>query len=208
MRWIQHWIIGEDCLRSRRSLPYQLGCLLPDWFHRRPIHRWDESADNFLRRAEKVRTMPRGAARDWNIGLLAHFLCDYCTEAHNEEYYRFYRHRVYEVMAQKRIQRLRAEDGEALRRIEPLEIPPELTDPAAGEKAFSLALRAFLTEKIGELRGGIRALGSAEWVRDERVADLDIRWAHRLLYALLCIFGEEGREEREDGQGHGYEQTV
>ena len=194
MRWVEHWIIGEDCLKGRRSLPYQLGCLLPDWIDRHPIHRREESLENFLELAVQTRSLPRGRRRDWQLGLMAHFLCDYCTEAHNEEYYNFYRHRVYEVRSQRRIQELRRKDRKALTRVEPLPIPEMLLRADSGDEIFREALRRFLNENLDRLRGEVRALDCERWYTDTRVMDLDIAWAHRLLGALLRIYRETDGE--------------
>ena len=195
MRWVQHWIIGEHCLEARQSLPYQLGCLLPDWFERHPIHRVKESLARFLDRAEKLRHTPAGPWRDWLLGTLGHYLCDYCTLAHNEEYYRFYRHRVYEVMAQKYIQARVREDPRRWQQERAPEIPEELLDPNLPADRFREALAAWLTEGLDQLRQQILALESPAWYRDERVAELDIRWAHRLLRGLLTILGENQKRE-------------
>lgn len=205
-------------MRFRRSLPYQLGCLLPDWFYRHPIHRTDESMDDFLMRAVRIRHMPDSPRRDWELGLLAHFICDYCTQAHNEEYYRFYRHRVYEVAAQKRIKAFRVKrdavhrqirelraagtaDPEQikdlrgqipgpLRPFRPLPVPETLLDPETDDVRFREELHDFLTGQLEQQHREIRALGCEKWYTDERVMDLDILWARKILYAVLSIFGE------------------
>lgn len=190
MRWVQHWIIGEHCLEGRRSLPYQLGCLLPDWFERHPIHRVKESFPRFLDRAERIRHLPAGPRRDWLLGTLGHYLCDYCTMAHNEEYYRFYRHRVYEVMAQKYIKARVRKEPLCWQQEREETIPAELLDPKLPADRFREALSAWLTEGLGRLRQEIEALGSPAWYRDERVAELDIRRAHRLLRGLNQILNE------------------
>ena len=202
MRWVPHWIIGADCLPGRRSLPYQLGCLLPDWIDRHPIHRTDETLEIFLRRAEAARRLPKGALRDWRVGLLAHFLCDYCTEAHNGEYRRLFRHRVYEVRHQKRVLALRREGSPLLTRIESVPVPPALLDPETGAEAFQTALRDFVAGELDALHAQIRALNSERWYTDRRIMDLDIRYAHRLLRAFLRIMGdtETGKESDADGR--------
>ena len=197
MRWVQHWIIGHNCRKGRRSLPYQLGCLLPDWFDRHPIHRTTESMEHVLDMAVRLRDCPPGPLRDWRLGVLSHFLCDYCTQAHNEEYYRFYRHRVYEVMAQKRILALRREDPEGLARIDRAEPPPPLPGRDAGDEVFRAAFRAFLLEELEHLHRAIRGLNSPCWYRDQRIMDLDIRWAHRLVWSMLWLFGEADRKNWE-----------
>lgn len=202
MRWVQHWIIARVSLKSRRSLPYQLGSVLPDWFAIHPIHRTTESLDKFLDRAVKLRALPPGLRRDWYLGTLAHYACDYCTQSHNEEYYRFYRHRVYEVLAQDLI---RAEYKKDPRRYDlkaGLPVPAALTDPATAPEAFRRELKDFLLTQIDRLHGEIRDLHTEQWYRDPRVAELDIRYACLILYALLCIFGEpDVLKGDDDGNG-------
>lgn len=191
MRWIQHWIIGKECLKGRKSLAYQLGCVLPDWFDTHPIHRIKESFSHFLNDAEKTRHLSPGPYRDWKMGNLAHLLCDYCTMAHNDEYYRFYRHRVYEVMAQKRFQRERDKGNNCLIAEKDIPIPPALLESTTSAARFKESLSSFILHFIDELHREIDKLESQCWFRDERIAECDTRYAYLLLNALLKILGEE-----------------
>lgn len=101
MRWGEHWRISRDTYLPKKSLIFQLGSIMPDWFDRHPIHRWVDTKDLFLDRVCKVAEMKPGIKRDWLLGFTAHFICDYCCLAHNDQYYDLYRHRVYEVLSQK-----------------------------------------------------------------------------------------------------------
>ena len=89
MRWVEHWTIAKDALAPRKSPGFQLGSILPDYFERKPIHRWRDNRELFLEKVDRVCKMPPGFRRDWQMGTLAHYICDYCCMAHNDEYYRY-----------------------------------------------------------------------------------------------------------------------
>lgn len=192
MRWVVHWRIGEAALAGRRSLAFQLGCVLPDWFELHPIHRREESGQLFLNRALSVRAMAPGWRRDYRMGTLAHFACDYCTMAHNEEYYNFYRHRIYEVLAQKYLIR-RCKTDPSWFVSEALPLPAEL-GPSADDAAFRTALWDAVNTRVEILHEAIAALRAPEWFREERVAELDIREGWRLVSLVTRALeaGEEG----------------
>lgn len=196
MRWGVHWRIGRDSLHDRYSLIYQLGTILPDWFERHPIHRRKESLAPMLKRAERVRSMAPGLRKDWHLGALSHYLCDYCCLAHNDEYYNFYRHRVYEVDAQtyyknvreKRKARYVAGQMRFAKFVQ--KNYPTLWDGTAKGEEFRLELRRLINETVDELHGKIAALDSEKWWVDRRVAELDVQYGYRLIFAVLCILGE------------------
>ncbi len=197
MRWVVHWIVGEAALRGRRSLAFQLGCLMPDWFELKPIHRWRESGSKFLDRAERVRSMPDGWRRDWLLGTLAHFACDYCTMAHNEEYYRFYHHRAYEVLAQNYLIRRCRENARWLQ-TGPAEMPAVLTS-SADASAFRQALSVWVLDHTDALHEKISELHTAKWYQDERVAELDIREGFLLASELVRLMETGRKKKRQTG---------
>lgn len=180
MRWVEHWFIGKDAYAPKKSVPYQLGTVLPDWFERRLIHRWKETREDFLERAQQVAGMPSGFRRDWYLGTLAHYLCDYCCMAHNEEYARYYRHRVYEVQSQKYFLRIRKRKKEAIYHLKESELPslPALSGDIRKDAA------GLIEAYVGKLHERIDALGSDCWFRDRRIMALDIRYAHGLTAAV------------------------
>lgn len=198
MRWGVHWRVAKAALKDRRSLAYQLGSVMPDWFETRPIHRWKESGKKFLDRAEKVRRMRRGWRRDYLMGTLAHYVCDYCTMAHNEEYFRFYRHRVYEVLAQNCLNRRCREDRDWFEG-ERSTVPAVFRDPGTDDVTFREALTELVTEHTDALHGRIGLLQTAgwEWFRDERVAELDIREGWHLTSALVQILEQPAKRGKE-----------
>jgi len=192
MRWIVHWKVGQAALHGRRSLAYQLGCVMPDWFEIRPIHRWKETGKKFLDRAVLVRRMKPGFRRDWLLGTLAHYACDYCTTAHQEEYYRFYRHRVYEVMAQRYfLRRSRKKPNWFVSG--PAGVPEALRDPRVSDRAFREALSAWIASHIDALKERISERVSDAWYEDEKTAELDIRESYLLLSELTGIFDKDGK---------------
>ena len=188
MRFVEHWTIGKDALSTRRSFAYQLGSILPDWFERKPIHRWKDNKDRFLKKASMVRELPPGFKRDWTLGTLAHYVCDYCCMAHNEEYYRYVRHRIYEVQSQKFFKREHKRNGLKIYRIRAEYLP----EPPAPTGIFEADVAALVETWVGKLHERIDALNSPQWYRDERCMSLDIRYAHALLRALLTLLSDEG----------------
>lgn len=203
MRWGVHWRIGRDSLHARKSLIYQLGTILPDWFERHPIHRRRESLMPFLKRAERVREMKPGLRKDWELGCLVHYLGDYCCMAHNEEYYRFYRHRVYEVISQNYLKRVREANKPTYTLLQKHFAAyvrrefPTLWDRTANGVMFREELRRLINTTVDALHGKIDALQTEKWWLDLRVAELDVRYSCRLIYAVLYILGEE-QDESED----------
>ena len=189
MRWIEHWLIGKDAYAPRRSLPYQLGTVLPDWFDRHPIHRWQETRELFLDKALQVSAMPPGFRRDWYLGTLAHFLCDYCCMAHNEEYYRYYRHRVYEVQSQKYFLRVRKKRKKAIYHLEKTQLP----EPGNASGDIREDVSGLIEAYVGKLHAQIKALDSDCWFRDHRIMALDIRYAHGLVAAVNDLLTGEKR---------------
>jgi hypothetical protein len=180
LRWIEHWIIGKDAFAPRRSLPYQLGTVLPDWFERQPIHRWQETRELFLDRAQKISAMPPGIRRDWYLGTLAHYLCDYCCMAHNEEYYRYYRHRVFEVQSQKYFLRVRKNRKNDIYQLEKSNLPAPYETSGDIREDVSRLIESY----TGKLHERIGVLGSECWFRDHRIMALDIRYAYGLVAAV------------------------
>lgn len=208
MRWGQHWRISGDTYLPKRSLIFQLGSIMPDWFDRHPIHRWVDTKELFLDRVCKVAQMKPGIRRSWYLGFIAHFACDYCTMAHNEEYYNFYKHRIYEVLAQKYDKKIRKEkpghvkkwmNAVDIRMLQYAETQGEneagddagtnVTDPIMPDEASVLRKKAcYAVETCTEkLHTDIAALHSPDWFRDRRVAELDIRYAYALLKVMIGL---------------------
>ena len=187
MRWVEHWTIAKDALAPRKSPGFQLGSILPDYFERKPIHRWRDNRELFLEKVDRVCKMPPGFRRDWQMGTLAHYICDYCCMAHNDEYYRYYRHRVYEVLSQKFFKRQRRSGGTDIYRIRPQNLPA-VPEPSGDLRTDTAGL---VEAYVKTLHERIAAFGSTEWFRDERCMDLDIRYAYGLLRAALVYWGEE-----------------
>jgi hypothetical protein len=200
MRWGVHWRIGRDSLHGRESLMFQLGTILPDWFERHPIHRRKESLGLIAERIVRLREMQPGRKRDWYLGTVAHFLCDYCCMAHNEEYYRFYRHRVYEVESQKYYKRVRAERkpryvAAQLRFLEQAKrLHPALFDGTLSDDDFRGEMLDLINSAVLSLHRKIEALNTAEWWTDLRVAELDVRYSYYLIHAVLTALHAHGTE--------------
>ncbi len=178
MRWMQHWTIGRDCLNSNFSLPFQLGCVLPDWFERHPIHRYSDNQDRFWDRVGKIRSMKSSAKREWYLGTIVHYICDYCTQAHNEEYYQLYRHRVYEVKAQKLFLKNHKEHKDTYIEYAKPHPIPHPTETIAD-------LKAYLETTVQQLHNDIDQLNTPEWFTDERVMNLDIEYAYKLSTGMI-----------------------
>ena len=193
MRWGEHWRISRDVYYPDKSLFFQLGSILPDWFERHPIHRWVDTKELFLDRICKISRMKRGKRREWYLGTIAHYICDYCCMAHNEEYYNLYRHRVYEVLSQKYDKKKR-KDGD--RRIEAWmnRVGTKLWMQDRGEVQAGNNLREKTGHAVelytGRLHEEINALESSEWFRDPRVMKLDIEYSYGLLQTVMLILAE------------------
>lgn len=70
--------------------------------------------------------------------------CDYCTEAHNDAYYEFYKHRVYEVRAQKYFHKERKKRIDRYLRFERLMPPIDLTKQEVDDDKFRELLGDFV----------------------------------------------------------------
>ena len=106
MRWREHWGIGRDALWSRRSLAFQLGTLLPDWFERKPKHKSELTLHRICMRIAIARQMWDGARKDFVMGTIVHYLCDYCTYPHEYCYEDYESHARHEIGAQRRYKEL------------------------------------------------------------------------------------------------------
>ncbi len=200
MRWGVHWRIGRDSLHGRKSMIFQLGTIMPDWFERNPIHRRNESLNLIAERIVRIRKMQPGRKRNWYLGTIAHYLCDYCCMAHNDEYYHLYRHRVYEVKSQKYYKRvctkrrpryiaLQLRFLERVKRLHPL-----LFDSALCDDDFQREMLDLINSVVLSLHQKIDALNSKEWWTDHRVAELDVRYSYFLIYVILTILQAHGTE--------------
>ena len=131
--------------------------------------------------------MRNGFARDWKLGVLAHFICDYCCMAHNEQYYDLYKHRVYEVLSQQVYEKLRYGDAfnNILMEYGTAEYDLTSFETAESEAAFKDALSQMIEHYLRELHSRIEGLECYEWHRDERVVCLDIAYAYALLGQFL-----------------------
>ena len=122
--------------------------------------------------------------------------------AHNEEYYRFYRHRVYEVESQKFYKYVRTKRKETyiagqmrFAAYAAREFPSLWNRTASGEE-FRKELERLINTTVTELHRKISLLNSKKWWTDLRIMELDIRFSYRLIYAVLWILGEsQNREE-------------
>lgn len=189
MRWGEHWRISKDCLEPRKSLVYQLGSILPDWFNRHPVHRWNDTKDLFLERAYRVRKMEEGLIKNWNLGVLSHFVCDYCCMAHNEAYYELYKHRVYEVNSQKLYKELRLSSNENKNRWMHYEVKYNSSElkKSKSEEDFKRDMSLMIEFYLNELHTRINNLGSEKWYKDDRIMELDIKYSYALLNRFIEI---------------------
>ena len=195
MRWVEHWTIGKDVMGDEHGLFFLLGCIMPDWFERHPIHRTTETFEMIVNRAEKLR-YGKGIKHEWQLGTVVHFICDYCTQAHNEEYYDLYKHRVYEVMAQKYFKRQHKEDKTLHLRVKKIDVPPALMDKNISSAMFENELHKLIEDQLKELHKRIAELESPKWYRDSKVMELDIIYSYKLVYALKDIFSIYGKVEQ------------
>ena len=186
MRWGEHWRIGRDTYLPKRSLIFQLGTILPDWFDRHPIHRWIDTKDLFLDRVCRIADMKPGIRREWDLGFTAHFICDYCCLAHNEKYYDLYRHRVYEVLSQKYDKKKRKNGARQIRKwMNAVDCGFMYSDDS---RAGLREQVCYAVERcIEKLHSEIDALHSEEWSRDARIMKLDIEYSYALLKTVLHL---------------------
>ena len=172
MRWIEHWKISKMVLR-RKSLCYQLGSILPDWFERRPRHTMEHSLDRVLKKIEKVQTMKNGRRRDYLLGTIMHYLEDYCCFAHNDnEYTKWYKHRVFEVQSQKYF---REHYKYYLPLIDNLQ-----------DKDFC----EFITKTVRKMEKYVYNLHNENWERDVRIIKCNIEFAFYLTNGVLDLIEE------------------
>lgn len=101
MRFVEHYNIAKEVSGGHYTIPYLLGSCLPDWFERFRLHRTKESLDIILNRIELVKKMQPGVTKDYLLGTIMHYLCDFSCYAHSDKYYDFLHHRIFEVKEQK-----------------------------------------------------------------------------------------------------------
>ena len=190
MRWGEHWRISRDTYFPQKSLAFQLGSILPDWFERHPIHRWVDTKELFLDRVCRIADMKKCVRRDWYLGTVAHYICDYCCMAHNEEYYSLYKHRVYEVLSQKYDKKKRKRGTPQIKKwMNAVDCGFMYTDDS--ESDLKARICYAVEQCIAKLHGEIRALNSTEWFRDARIMKLDIEYSYALLKTVLNILNPE-----------------
>lgn len=169
MRWVMHWKISKDCYDSK-SLIYQLGSILPDWFMRHPIHCYNKTKEKFEKRLYKTKQMKPGFRKNWNAGVLAHYIEDYCCTAHSDEnYFHLYNHRVFEVQEQKFFKKF------------------------STIKKFNIESKETIIETIEStlqsLQQDIKNFNSNEWYTDTKIMELDIYYSYALVKTVLQWIG-------------------
>lgn len=190
MRWKQHRMIGKDCFCNKPSLFFVIGCCAPDVLDFYRTHRAKETLDIFVKNSTKIRKMRNGFIKDYCIGVLSHYICDYCTQAHGEEYFRFFRHRVYEVQMQKYYLK-NYNEFYNLPNNNPIIIPQILKVPGLNDELFVEKFRIFLEKYLLERNEKVKALESSKWYIDHRIMALDIYYSYCLLSAIMTIFREK-----------------
>ena len=133
--------------------------------------------------------MREGFLKEWYLGTLAHYLCDYCCLAHDEEYYKFYRHRVYEVQSQKYFLRTRKSEGGSIYCLEESDLP--VIGALSGDIRNDVSM--LIDAYVGKLHERIDDLHSESWFWDRRIMDLDIRYAHVLTAAVIGLLKAKRR---------------
>lgn len=101
MRFYSHWNIAKDVAGENSNLAYLLGSIFPDYFERLTRHRTCESLSKIEERIRYIDSMKDGLKKQYLIGTVMHYLCDYCCYAHSDRYFEWIHHRIFECAEQK-----------------------------------------------------------------------------------------------------------
>ena len=102
MRFKQHWLIAKDIAGDKANLAYQLGSIFPDYFERLHRHTMSCMLESIHKRIDKIQRMPDGLRKQYLMGTVMHYMCDFCSYAHNDDVYnKWIRHRLYELNEQR-----------------------------------------------------------------------------------------------------------
>lgn len=101
MRFISHWNIARDVAGEKSNLVYLLGSIFPDYVERFTRHRTNESLDIIEDRINQISSLKDGVKKQYLIGTVMHYLCDYCCYAHSDKYFELIHHRIFECKEQK-----------------------------------------------------------------------------------------------------------
>lgn len=95
-----HMAIAADVFGWNENEWLRFGSVAPDWFLPKPIHVLDKT---YYKRVDRILCKLRRnfVTNKLFIGIICHYICDYCTYAHESKYLDVVGHRKYEVNLQE-----------------------------------------------------------------------------------------------------------
>lgn len=185
MRFVMHRTIASDVFNDRGVFAFRFGCVAPDYAKWDRIHRTKETYDRTMDWYVSLQglQMPRNRKADFMMGMVCHFICDYCCHAHWDDFYSFIGHRIYEVELQKFYLKHRRE----------ILAWYEEYRASAGtlyeefNKEPGREIREFLLSFLNRLNDENNGADDGKWYRSEKIMMNDIKAAYMSLDLLFRV---------------------
>lgn len=162
MRFYSHWNIARDVAGENSNLAYLLGSIFPDYFERLTRHRTYESLDKIEERIRYINSMEDGIKKQYLMGTVMHYLCDYCCYAHSDCYFEWIHHRIFECSEQK-FYKYNSKDKYIQRMNE-----------------FRTHTNVDVSKYLDRRNQYIAKLNSDKWCKDKRIMKLDLFTAYSI----------------------------
>lgn len=179
MRWVEHYGIGKGSYGKGAPLMYKLGCLMPDWFERNKHHTYSETKEAFI---DKVKTCLNELGehkKDYVLGTIVHYICDYFCTSHDDTYSEYYKHARFEIMSQSYYKGLR-----------------EMFDDnfgAGGRKVVGhdqISIKSteqlvkYLEQQIRNMKNEVAEYWTSDWFKSSEISRINIEYS----YSVSRIF--------------------
>ena len=170
MRFRAHYGIAKDIAGEDATIFFLMGALFPDYIERHRIHRTYESLPLIRRRIVHIHGMRDSALKEFMLGTVMHYVCDYCCYSHGEKYYEVVHHRIYENAEQEFYRNNPELRVKCLKR---------------AKNYYEKHDKTNLINMLASREQKIKALNSVTWWTDERIMEIDLYYAYALCYSLF-----------------------
>ena len=171
MRFREHFGIAKDVAGEKAGFFYLTGSLFPDYVERHRIHRSDETLGLIKKRIYRIQHTSNPLVKDYLLGTVMHYMCDYCCYSHGDKYYEMIHHRKFENAEQdyfcKHSRKKYLINAEAFYR-------------KNRDKNKKLSIEKTLKRR----ENYIENLNSTHWWSDERIMKADLYYAYALCYYI------------------------
>ena len=171
MRFREHFGIAKDVAGEKAGFFYLMGSLFPDYVERHRIHRSDETLGLIKKRIYRIQHTSNPIVKDYLLGTVMHYMCDYCCYSHGDKYYEMIHHRQFENAEQEYFRKHSRKkyliNAEAFYR-------------KNRDKNKKLSIEKTLKRRAKYIEN----LNSTHWWSDERIMKADLYYAYALCYYI------------------------